>query len=290
MAHWRTIDATAATTIGASRGRWLVDEREAPLANVTAAIIGKQSQVTTHALLEAARFDVPILVCDWRNVPVSQILPWTSNGRVCARHHAQADLTVPRAKSAWKQIVKSKIHAQANVLEPRYPDMSKRIRQLTSQVKSGDTGGAEALAARLYWSVLLEGERRLTQQKRGRNAMLDYGYTILRGMTTRAICETGLWPTMSIWHHTRSNSFALADDLMEPLRPAIDAVVLELWDKNFVSLAKPETKRLLVESIVLPGAGGKKVPTLAVEIAQNFAQYVEGGSTTLEVPIWNEKN
>lgn len=60
------------------------------------------------------------------------------------------------------------------------------------------------------------------QKADGANALLNYGYTVLRAFASRAICASGLHPTIGVFHANRANSFALADDLMEPFRPIVD--------------------------------------------------------------------
>lgn len=287
MAHWRTVDALAARDVAAVRGGWEVDGRRVSLADVTAILVGEKCSLTVDALHEAARFHVPILVCDWRGVPVSQVLPWSEHNRVCARHRAQANLSVPRGKQAWKRIVQTKLKGQSESVAAVGSKMSDRIRGMVSSVKSGDTGGAEAQAARWYWKAMLPGENRVPGTGKGRNAMLDYGYAIIRGITIRAVCEAGLWPTLGIWHQSRGNGFALADDLMEPLRPAADHAARQQWDDGHTSLDQAAVKHALVAAIIgEPGAGSGPTLSLATTIAQRFAQYVEDPDVTLELPYW----
>lgn len=287
MAHWRTVDALAAREVTAVRGGWDVDGHRVPLADVTAILVGEKCSLAVDALHEAARFHVPILVCDWRGVPVSQVLPWSEHNRVCARHRAQAALSVPRSKQAWKQVVQAKLKGQSQAVASVDAGISKRIRAMVSSVKSGDTGGAEAQAARWYWKAMLPGENRQPGTGKGRNAMLDYGYAIVRGMTIRAVCEAGLWPTLGMWHQSRGNGFALADDLMEPLRPAADFAAHQQWIAGRTSLDETSVKHAVVAAIVgEPGSGAGSTLTLATTIAQRFAQYVEDPNVSFDVPYW----
>ena len=57
------------------------------------------------------------------------------------------------------------------------------------------------------------------------NALLNYGYTVLRAATARAVVAAGMHPTIGLFHSNRGNAFALADDLMEPFRPLVDCAV-----------------------------------------------------------------
>jgi CRISPR-associated protein Cas1 len=89
----------------------------------------------------------------------------------------------------------------------------------------------ESRAARYYWKYLLprlsewqetNEKRRLPGTREGVNGMLDYGYAILRTAVLRSLAAHGFIAAIGIAHAAKAGSFALADDLMEPLRPWID--------------------------------------------------------------------
>ena len=60
-----------------------------------------------------------------------------------------------------------------------------------------------------------------------RNAALNYGYAIMRGLVARLLSGYGFLPMKGIHHSNEQNSFNLADDFMEPLRPVVDLYVAE---------------------------------------------------------------
>ncbi len=60
------------------------------------------------------------------------------------------------------------------------------------------------------------------------NNLLNYGYAILRAVIARALVGSGLLPTLGIHHHNRYNAYCLADDIMEPYRPFVDELVLDI--------------------------------------------------------------
>jgi CRISPR-associated protein Cas1 len=59
------------------------------------------------------------------------------------------------------------------------------------------------------------------------NAMLIYAYTVLESQVRIAAVAQGLDPTIGYLHTSRRGRVALAYDLMEPLRPRVDRLVLE---------------------------------------------------------------
>lgn len=287
MSTWRVIDLTDVTEpLRARTGQLLAAGSAVPLADVSCVIAGPDTTWSTGVIAELARYDIPLVTCDWRGVPLACTHGWSDASRVAARHLAQASLTVPRHKNAWKQIVRAKITGQAANLAVTAPVAAARLRDLARQVRSGDPDNLEARAARTYWTHLFRGEQ-FTRDRYGggRNDLLNYGYAILRGTVIRAIITTGLSPTLGIWHRNRANTFALADDLIEPLRPAVDWTVSRLPDNSH--LTDPDTKRQLVSAISQPmSRQGSTVATTAVTLAQTLAAYVEGQHARLTVPTW----
>jgi len=65
-------------------------------------------------------------------------------------------------------------------------------------------------------------KRRIPGTREGVNGMLDYGYAILRTAVLRSLAAHGFIAAIGIAHTAKAGSFALADDVMEPLRPWID--------------------------------------------------------------------
>jgi CRISPR-associated protein Cas1 len=61
---------------------------------------------------------------------------------------------------------------------------------------------------------------------------LNYGYAILRATVARSLVGSGLLPTLGIFHRNRYNAYALADDIMEPYRPYVDKLVLEIINEG----------------------------------------------------------
>ncbi len=99
----------------------------------------------------------------------------------------------------------------------------------------------ESRAARHYWKHLLprlsdametDEKRRVPGTREGINGMLDYGYAILRTAVLRSLAAHGFIAAIGIAHAAKAGSFALADDLIEPLRPWIDRELREFLKKG----------------------------------------------------------
>lgn len=259
-----------------------------PVAEVAVILVGMKVNLSAAVLHRPAEADVAVLFCDWRGIPEGGCYSWSDHGRVAARHRAQAEVSLPRKKNAWARLVRAKIEGQASVLENLKIRGSGELLALADQVRSGDPGNVEAQAARLYWSRALGkgvGRQPAAGQLIGANACLDYGYSVLRGHLMRAVLAAGLAPALGVFHRGRGNTFALADDLIEPFRPAIDEVALQL--PPTASPSDRPVKQLLVAAACQRfDQDGHGIPAVAEALAQSFGRYVEGNVDRLNVLSW----
>ena len=292
--QWRVVDLSAFEgNLRAVRGGVEVCPEEGmstvlPVAELAVVLIGMKVNLSAAVLHRLSEADVAVLFCDWRGIPEGGCYSWSDHGRVAARHRAQAEVSVPRKKNAWARLVRAKIEGQASVLENLKIRGSGELLALADQVRSGDPGNVEAQAARLYWSRTLGrgvGRQPAAGQLIGANACLDYGYAVLRGHLMRAVLAAGLAPALGVFHRGRGNAFALADDLIEPFRPAIDEVALPL--PATASPSDREVKQLLVAAASQRfDADGHGIPAVAEALAQSFGRYIEGDIDRLQVASW----
>ena len=282
--RWRVIDLIAYDgPVDVRRGRIVADGTEVPLSDVACILTGTDTQWSGSLVAMAAKFEVPLVSCDWRGVPYSVTTPWSSNTRVATRHLAQCDLSLPRKKNAWMQLIRAKISGQASNLPSPHRE---RLLELAKSVRSGDPENLEARAARMYWARLFGSESFSRDlDGLGRNAHLNYGYAVLRGYVIRAIVTAGLIPGLGVFHRNRSNAFGLADDLIEPFRPAVDFAVMQL--PPYASLDDRNVKAHLVAATSMPmGTTGTSVLSAINDLAQRYAMYAEGDIDRLPVPVW----
>ncbi len=100
-----------------------------------------------------------------------------------------------------------------------------------NDVRSGDSDNLEGRAAAYYWKNLFHPTvKHFLRGREGEwpNPLLNYGYAILRAIIARALVSSGMLPTLGIHHHNRYNAYCLADDIMEPYRPFVDEIVLNM--------------------------------------------------------------
>lgn len=253
----------------------------------TAVLMLEHPRITyTHALVqELMSHNVAVVFCGADYHPAGLLLPLSGNVLQHHRFKNQIEASVPLTKQLWQQTVKAKILNQAGMLESLDKDGT-ALRQMASDVKSGDTENHEARAAKAYWRQLFLHEFRREREGDWPNPALNYGYAVLRAATARAIVAAGLLPTLGIHHSNKYNAFCLADDLMEPYRPFIDAEVVELGQLGIDELDQQAKAKLIGAVLADVKQDGKKGPMMAAlhRTAQSLVGCFEKEGRKLSYP------
>lgn len=270
--------------LSAHRGFMIVSEGHeevgrVPLADVAAVIVHAHGVTWTTSLAVAlAERGAVLLLCGNHHSPVAICLPIAGHHAQNGRMRAQWEAGRPLAKQLWRQVVIAKIRWQAAALE-MVGARTEPLLFLARRVRSGDPDNLEAQAARRYWTDLMGAGFRRDRAADGANAMLNYGYAVMRATCARAAVAAGLHPSIGIHHANRGNPLALADDLIEPFRPLVDMLTVRLRAAGHDAVT-PDTKRAYAGLIALdlPGADGITTVWLAAErAAQTLARCFQSG-------------
>jgi len=221
-----------------------------PIEDICMVILDNKQITITHGLMEALLGNnCALITCDSNRMPVGLLLPLCGNTIQSERFQSQIIASLPLQKQLWQQTIQQKITNQAYVLNTSRNAIVKNMLAWVNDVKSGDSNNLEARAAAYYWANLFPD---ISDFRRGRegvppNNLLNYGYAILRAITARSLVASGLLPTFGIHHHNRYNAYCLADDIMEPYRPYVDKLVIEIIDsgENICELSKFIKSKLL---------------------------------------------
>lgn len=264
-------------------------EFEVPFADIQAVCLSHpRTSVSVRTLSELGSHGVSVVIGDAAHRPSALVLPLATHGRIGARFSAQAALSKPSRKRFWRQIVRSKIRAQAGALAAA-TGSDAGLAEMCKAVRSGDSTNVEAQAAVRYWRRIFSDDTfRRDPSAGGRNSMLNYGYAIVRASMARAICGAGLHPALGLHHHNRENPLCLADDLMEPFRPLVDLAVAWLCptDPGGVELT-PQLKAQILTALTRPVMDHDELRTcfeLQERMAFGLAKVIEGKSDRLWLP------
>jgi len=258
-----------------------------PLEDLGVLILDAPDTVYTHwVLAEALAAGAVVVPCGRNHLPCGLFLP-QNNSLLAQRCAVQAGAPLPLKKRLWKQIVQAKVREQASALPPDSP-ARRRLTKLVSQVRAGDPTNIEAQAARAYWQAMFGRDfRRKAQSGDLPNSLLDYGYAVVRATVARAIAGAGLLAALGLHHHHRENSFALADDLLEPLRPLVDRKAKALAETGAAAV-NPDTKRelLMILTTEVEVAGLKGPLLVGLErTAASLVRCYEGTQDKLDLPV-----
>lgn len=288
----RIVDiATEGLHLSAYRGFLLVEKDREEVGRVALddihAVIVHAHGVTWSGTLVArlAERGAPVVFCGANHSPVAVTLPLEGHHAQNARMRAQWDASKPLAKQLWRRVVTAKIAMQGSLLAARGIAGAEAFPHIAARVKSGDSDNLEAQAARRYWPLLMGADFRRDRDSPGANALLNYGYAVMRATCARAIVAAGLHPTIGIQHANRGNALALADDLVEPFRPIVDALVVSMIAQGVETL-DPALKRRFARLIAFDlRVDGELSPVslAAGRLAQSLARAFESGRPTLAV-------
>ena len=244
---WRSIMVENAAHISVRQAQLLIEGEQnisLPLEDLNIVLIeSRQVQLSSAALSAMAREGVALMVCDDRHLPCGVLLPYAQHSRSLAVARLQVQASEARKKRLWQQIVKTKIPNQPCGLRLRgLQKDAAALDALGRAVSSGDAGNMEAIAAAAYFRALF-GPDFTRGQENGINAVLNYGYALLRALTARTLAVYGFLACFGLCHRSELNPFNLTDDMMEPLRPVVDLYAAQHASEDMI--LSPQEKRKL---------------------------------------------
>jgi CRISPR-associated protein Cas1 len=200
-----------------------------------------------------------VVMCGAKHHPAGLLLPLESNSLQSERFRHQVEANKPLKKRLWKQIIRTRIMHQAEIVRSD-PKAYSALSRLRNKVRSGDPENIEAQASRIYWQAFLGGSG-FQRRRRGPppNNLLNYGYMIARAAVARALCSSGLLPCLGIHHRNRYNAFCLADDLLEAFRAFVETKVEYMCNEGLITdtMTKAQKEGLLSvlqESVCVDGS------------------------------------
>lgn len=218
---------------------------------VTAFHVKKPCTISSPALLLAAEFQVPMLF--FNNAGRVKARVWQPQFGSHARiRHGQLAFAREQAALDWvAEGIALKMEGQVGLLRwvgNRLPSQfalvqaaAATIAGLLPQVRPATLAAEslraiEAQAARSYWEALFAALAGIEPaDKRSRrpardplNALINYGYGMLYGEVESATLTAGLDPHIGFLHREEFGKTAFVYDAIEPFRPWVDRLVVDL--------------------------------------------------------------
>ena len=241
--------------------------RTVPIEDIGVVVLEDRQITITNAALDALlQNNCAVITCDEKHMPAGMLLPLEGNTIQSERFANQIDASQPLKKQLWQQTIQAKIRNQASVLKRLSGVEVGCMLAWANDVKSGDSDNLEGRSAAYYWKNIFQNLPGFTRDREGEmpNNLLNYGYAIVRAVIARALVASGLLPTLGIHHHNRYNAYCLADDIMEPYRPYVDELVINIMRSgmDYGELTTDLKKQLLGLPVTEVVIGGQRSPLM----------------------------
>lgn len=296
---WRNIMITRPSRLRLQNRALVVEQDDGavqvPLEDISVLLIEHaQVNLTAQVLSACAAHQIAVITVGDDHHPNGVLLSHLPHSRALKVMRAQLDMSQPARKRLWQGIVQQKIHNQAGTLKRHgHGTLAHRLDALARSVRSGDTGHAESQASQVYFPALF-GKGFTRQQERFHNAALNYGYSVIRAALARSLVAYGFLTAFGLHHHNEQNAFNLADDLIEPFRPLLDAHVLAQFPQEDGEKLLPAHKASLVsflhQDITLADPSGTRGNTTllaAVDaVVMSLSQRLDDGESILALPVY----
>lgn len=267
-------------------------ERTVPIEDIGVVVLdNKRISITTGAMETMLENNCAVITCDSRSMPVGLMLPLCGNTLQTERFADQLNASQPLRKQLWQQTIRQKILNQATVLTECTASEVGCMRRWAEDVRSGDPDNLEGRAAAYYWKRLFPQIPGFTRGREGvsPNNLLNYGYAILRACVARSLVSSGLLPTLGIHHHNRYNAYCLADDIMEPYRPYVDRLVVDIVNScsDYETLNRDLKAQLLSIPTIDVNIDGKQSPLMIATTLTTASLYrcFSGESRKISYPL-----
>lgn len=253
---WRTVVVSSNSKLDL-RLNYLVirnsEIRKVHLSEISVLIIESTAvSMTAMLLCEMCRRGIKVVMCDETHNPYGELAPYYGSHDSARKLRLQIDWKQKTKDCVWSEIVRRKIEEQARVISDVNAERASMLRSYSSEVEPGDPTNREGHAAKVYFNTIF-GEGFSRRRDCVTNSCLDYGYAIILSAVNREITACGYNTELGIFHNNVFNHFNLGSDLMEPLRPLVDEMVLKLGCTAFNSGTKRTLARVLELKVEIEG-------------------------------------
>lgn len=219
--------------------------------------------MTSYLLSELMKNKIKVVFCDEKRNPCSELVSYYGSHDTSSKIRKQIEWTKDDKDHIWTEIVSEKIKQQALMLQRYQKEEANMLFEYMEEVEFGDITNREGHAAKVYFNTLF-GKKFTRTDENPINAALNYGYGIILSIFNREIVSSGYLTQIGLFHDNMFNQFNLSSDLMEPFRPLVDQLVVELKPEKFETEEKRKMLELLNKEVEI--CGKMEVVTNAIKI------------------------
>lgn len=256
MAGWRTIVITERCKLDLRYNNMNIRKNESlkkvNISEIGVLLIESTSVSITSALLsELMKNKIKVIFCDETHNPESELIPYYGGYDSSERIKSQIFWDDEIKENLWTLIVFEKIRKQMEVLKYFNLKEYKLLENYMFQVEHFDLTNREGHAAKVYFNSLFGVNFNRDDKENVINMALDYGYSILLSLFNREVVSNGYITNIGLFHRNKFNPFNLSCDLMEPFRPLVDKLVVEIGIDNFGTDEKRDLQKLLSSQLII---------------------------------------
>ncbi len=208
------------------------EEIQIPINDINSIVIDNlDTTLTTRLMEELAKNNVTVILCDKEHLPRGIYLGMNIHTRTTKVIKKQMALDEQIKGQLWQYIVKVKIRNQTMLIQENCNNNEETIKTLVNyykEVELFDKTNREAHSAKAYFIKLFGKNFKRDDDDILINSALNYGYAIVRAHIARLCVAYGLNTNIGIFHKNEYNHFNLVDDLIEPFRPIVDKLAIEI--------------------------------------------------------------
>ena len=251
---WRTVVVSSSAKLDYQMG-YLVVRKDTTtkihLGEIRTLMIESIAVSLTAALLsELVKKKVKVIFCDEKRNPSSELMPYYGSHDCSLKIKRQIAWTDDIKGAVWTEIVYEKIRQQKYLLQEYGKVEAELLQGYLEEITYGDATNREGHAAKAYFNALFGKDFTRTDDLLI-NTALNYGYSILLSAFNREIVLNGYLTQLGLFHDNMFNRFNLASDLMEPFRPLVDYMVLQMTLVEFERIQKMELVNLMNKEVII---------------------------------------
>lgn len=251
---WRTVVIEHNAKLDYQMGYLVVRNREVlriSLSEIGLLIIESTAvSLTSYLLNELMKKKIKVIFCDEKRNPSSELIPYYGSFNTSLKIREQIQWKDETKCLVWTEIVRDKIVKQSGVLQRHGKEEALLLQKYQQELQLGDETNREGHAAKVYFNALF-GLDFVRDEDNPINAALNYGYSIILSCFTREIVANGFLTQLGLFHGNMFNPFNLASDLMEPYRPLVDEIVVDLQPVKFETEEKHQLLSLLKTEVMI---------------------------------------
>lgn len=249
---WRTVVIASSAKLDYQLGFLVIrkeDTVKIHLGEISMLIVENTSVSLTAALLsELTKKKIKVIFCDKKRNPSSELVSYYGCHDTSSKIRRQLNWTEDAKASIWTNIVREKIHKQAELLERYRLAESAMLYKYMDEVRPNDDSNREGHAAKVYFNALF-GKDFTRSLENSTNAALNYGYGIILSAFNREIVANGYITQLGLFHDNMFNQFNLGSDLMEPFRVLVDCAVKNMMPQKFEHEEKVTILKILQQEV-----------------------------------------